>query len=152
MTEPEHPLDYLDAPTRILKRAQYEALTFELFETNVLVRNESHADPEDHEYFVTIEDCLPVSCTCPADEHYDNACKHRVAVAMRRPIIDFAKQTKLVADGGSIRSEKLRDASPSDHTVDEREETADVPDCDCEALPDEFPCWECYRTGQQSFE
>ncbi|WP_254280774.1 SWIM zinc finger family protein [Haloarcula marina] len=152
MTETDHPLDRLDAPNRIIKRAQYEALAFELLETNVLVRNESHADPEDHEYLVVIDDGLPVSCTCPADEHYDNACKHRVAVAMRRPIIEFAKQTKLVADGGSIRETKHRDASPSDHTVGEREETADGSDCDCETLPDEFPCWECYRTGQQSFE
>jgi len=153
MTETDHPLDRLDVPNRIRKRAQYEALTFELFETNVLVRNESHADPEDHEYLVEIGDGLPVSCTCPADEHYENACKHRVAVAVRRPIIDFASETKLVADGGSTIRESGSDPSSLEEMSIEQEDTEDdLEDCDCDALPDEFPCWECYRAGRQTFE
>jgi hypothetical protein len=150
MTEPEHPLNRLDAPNRIIKRAQYEALEFELLETNVLVRNESHADPENHEYLVVIEADLPVSCTCPADEHYENACKHRVAVAMRRPIIDFAREAKLVADGGSTR--KRRDTPsllPSD-SEGGREESEDE-DCECSDLPGEFPCWNCYRAWTKEF-
>ena len=153
MTETDHPLDRLDAPNRIIKRAQYEALTFELLETNILVRNESHADPENHEYLVVLEDGLPVSCTCLADEHYENACKHRVAVAMRRPIIDFAREAKLVADGGSKTRENQRGASlRAESDVDQKAATEDADDCDCDDLPDEFPCWECYRAGRRQFE
>jgi hypothetical protein len=151
MTE-EHPLERLDVPNRIRKRAQYEALTFELLETNVLVRNESHADPENHEYLVEIEGELPVSCACPADEHYENACKHRIAVAMRRPIIDFASEAKLVADGGTVRGERKHDLSSLDDTPVEDQAEAESEDCDCYALPEEFPCWECYRAGRTSFD
>lgn len=148
MTETNHPLDRLDVPNRIRKRAQYEALTFELFETNVLVRNESYANPEDHEYLVEIDDGLPVSCTCPADEHYDNACKHRVAVAMRRPIIDFASEANLIADGGTIRNEHSREISSLDEPGADEDDTEE---CDCTDLPDDVPCWECYRAGRKQF-
>jgi hypothetical protein len=150
MTETEHPLDQLDAPNRIIKRAQYEALAFELLETNVLVRNESHTDPENHEYLVVLEDGLPVSCTCPADEHYENACKHRVAVAMRRPIIDFANEVQLLADGGSIRKQTdQRSPEPGDSGAGSKESESE--DCECSDLPGEFPCWDCYRAGTKEF-
>ncbi|WP_232833891.1 SWIM zinc finger family protein [Saliphagus sp. LR7] len=39
---------------------------------------------------MTIGDGLPDSCTCPADEHHQGACKHRVAVAIRTPVLDSA--------------------------------------------------------------
>ena len=143
---------YFDVPTRILKRAQYEAFAFEYVEGDVRVRNESYADPENHEYLVEIEDGLPVSCPCPADKHYDNACKHRVAVAMRRPILDFANEAKLVADGGSTTRERRSATSSLDELGGERRDTEDdLEDCDCDDLHDAFPCWECYRIGRQTF-
>jgi hypothetical protein len=80
-----------DVPTRILKRAQYEAFAFEWFDGDVLVRNESYADPDDHEYLVTVDGGRPIACTCPADARFDHPCKHRVAVAIRRPILEFVE-------------------------------------------------------------
>ena len=82
-----------DVPTRILKRAQYEALTFAWLDGNVRVRNHSHAEPTNHEYVVTIDDGRPIACTCPADGRFDHPCKHRVAVAIRRPILEFVAET-----------------------------------------------------------
>ena len=101
-----HPLDRLTATSRVLNRAQYEALRFSLTPAGaVVVRNESYAEPAAHEYRVTVRDGLPVRCPCPADEQYDVACKHRVALAVRRPILEIATTVQAIAD-----------ASPSDST------------------------------------
>ena len=90
MTRTEHPLTQLQTNRRTIKRAQYEAFEFSLTTRGVLVRNASHANPADHEYLVTIQDGLPTTCECPADEHSEGACKHRVAVVIRRPVLDTA--------------------------------------------------------------
>ena len=84
-TEQVHPLVSLDFSPRVRKRAEYEAFTFSLVPNGVLVRNESYADPANHEYAVQVTDGVPVACDCPADANFAEACKHRVAVAMRRP-------------------------------------------------------------------
>jgi len=142
-----HPLDELSVSNRVLKRAQYEAFEFELLDSDVRVRNASHAVPTDHEYVVTIEDELPVECTCPADANYENACKHRVAVALRRPIIDFANDVQLLADGGA---RPQRDESGrADTQLADQDDPDESDDCECALLPDEFPCWECVRTGRR---
>jgi uncharacterized Zn finger protein len=93
---------------------------------------------------VTVVNGVPTSCTCPADEHFDGACKHRVAVAIRTPVLVAATRNDtnagkpLVTDGGfqtELTSEMLES--------DEDEE------CDCDELAGEFPCWECVRTGKR---
>lgn len=93
-----HPLDRLSTTTRVLQRAQYEALQFSLRPDGaVVVRNESYAEPAEHKYRVPVRDGLPVCCTCPADEQYDVACKHRVALAVRRPILEAATTVQTIA-------------------------------------------------------
>src|SRR6056297_1828761 len=92
-----HPLERLDFPTRVAKRAQYEAFEFTVTDDGVRVRNCSHADPTDHEYTVTVEDGLPTACTCPADKRFAGACKHRVAVAIRDPVLAAARTTPVAA-------------------------------------------------------
>lgn len=124
----------LEATGRVVKRAQYEAFEFELRDGGVRVRNCSHADPADHEYYVAVNDGIPVACECPADEKYSSACKHRVAVAIRTPLLDAAA-TQAVADGGTVASDG---------------ESDNEDECDCEDLDDEFPCWKCYRTGKRT--
>lgn len=84
------PLNHLEVTKRVVKRAQYEAFTFAVAPHGIRVRNESHADPADHEYLVSVDDGLPTACECPADEHYEGACKHRVAVAIREPVLQAA--------------------------------------------------------------
>lgn len=84
----------LDVPTRTLKRAQYEAFAFEWVDGDVRVRNESYADPTNHEYLVQIDAGRPIACSCPADAKYDNPCKHRVALSIRRPILQFVVATE----------------------------------------------------------
>ncbi|WP_435361593.1 SWIM zinc finger family protein [Haloarchaeobius sp. DFWS5] len=140
-TNPLRKLQYL---TRVGKRAQYEAFEFELVADGVRVRNGSHANPEDHEYLVTVRDGVPSSCTCPADEHYEGACKHRVAVAIHRPVLDAVIEQQLVADGGK--------AKPVPDEVGDSHDTEESCDCDCDDLRDGFPCWTCYRDAKRTFD
>jgi len=145
------PLARLKTTSRVRKRAQYEALEFELQNGDVRVRNGSYADPENHEYTVRVEDDLPTACTCPADAKYTGACKHRVAVALRRPILDAVRHQQFLTDGGKM----VRPSNLSHDYEENFEEVAeaetDEPDCDCADLSSDFPCWECYRTGRRDF-
>ncbi|AQL42124.1 hypothetical protein BV210_05080 [Halorientalis sp. IM1011] len=138
-----NPLEQLEFTSRVAKRAQYEAFEFELTPAGVSVRNCSHANPADHEYLVTISEGLPTACTCPADARFDGACKHRLAIAIREPLLDAAQAQQMAADGGTA-------TSPSDDEtgVTGTDTTDDA--CDCSDLRDDFPCWECVRTGRRS--
>lgn len=101
-----------DAQTR--KRAQWEAFEFSVpIEGTVVVRNLSHADPDEHTYAVNVEDGVPASCVCSADQYRRGACKHRVAVAITAPVLEAATADKqeqenecekepIMADGGRV--------------------------------------------------
>lgn len=160
------PLANLQTTSRVIKRAQYEAFEFTIEAAGIRVRNASHAKPEDHEYVVTITNGLPSECECPADANYDGACKHRVAVAIRKPILDAAIDRQIVADGGEpvSRDEEEPDVTddpsmtptstsiqeagaPSDDSEDAE---ANADSCECDGLPKGFPCWDCVRTGRQT--
>ncbi|MFC6614939.1 SWIM zinc finger family protein [Halopenitus salinus] len=134
-------LEQLDPPNRILKRAQYEAFAFSLIDGDVRVRNESHANPSEHEYRVTIVDGVPTRCGCPADAMYDGPCKHRVAIAIRPRILEVATRMQLVADGGVVPT---RGDGTSDHA-----DEVDTDQCTCTDVDNDFPCWECFRTGRK---
>ncbi|WP_336360147.1 SWIM zinc finger family protein [Haladaptatus sp. ZSTT2] len=128
----KHLLDRLQYTNRSLKRAQYEAFEFSLTDRGVLVRNGSYADSENHEYLVTITNGIPVDCTCPANARFEGACKHRLAVAIRAPILQAAQKVeRIMADGGAV------------------EPTSSAEPVECEACLRDFPCWECYRSGKK---
>lgn len=136
----KHPLNQLEFSKRVGKRAQYEAFEFTLLRNAIRVTNASYADPENHTYEVDIEDGLPTRCTCPADERFEGACKHRVAIAVRRPLLQamilqrtMRGDEPVVADGGQQHG-------PSAGTA------VDEP---CSECLDEFPCWECVETGRR---
>ncbi|WP_276249149.1 SWIM zinc finger family protein [Haladaptatus sp. YSMS36] len=124
----EHILQRLDYTNRSLKRAQYEAFEFSLTERGVLVRNGSYVDPENHEYLVTVKNGIPTNCECPANIHFEGACKHRLAVAIRAPILQAAQKVERVVTDGGVASAKPPEA--------------DEPACE-ECFPG-FTCWECY--------
>lgn len=132
-----NPLSQLDVTTLSVKRAQYEAFEFSLVPDGVRVQNNSHANPENHEYTVTVQNGLPTTCTCPADANYPSACKHRIAVAIRRPILDAVAQQRLLTDGGA---RGFRSTDNQTHA----ESDAD-PECDCVELRSDLSCWECFR-------
>jgi len=134
-------LDSLEPTNRVLKRAQYEAFEFSLLDGDIRVRNESHQNPADHEYRVTVVDGVPAACgECPADAVYDGVCKHRVAVAIRPQILDIVKKTQAITDSGVV-TDGERQGDQSD--------TGDTTQCDCDGLSNDFPCWECVRTGRR---
>lgn len=110
-------LSELQPDATTTKRAQYEAFEFDL-EAPGLVRvtNGSYGDgADDHSYTVTIEAGVPTSCTCPADEHRSGACKHRVAVAIREPVMDAASSEPVpIPDGGAVLSPETQGTDPED--------------------------------------
>ena len=122
--------------SRVLKRAQYEAFDFAVLNGDIRVRNESHENPANHEYLVTIVNGIPATCECPADATYEGPCKHRVAVAIRPRILDLVARVQVVADGGTRANGHY--------------ELAESDQCDCDELNDGFPCWNCVRTGRKT--
>lgn len=131
-----HPLSRLTFSKRVAKRAQYEAFEFTLTPDGVCVRNGSHENPEAHEYTVTVTDGVPTACTCPADARFEAACKHRVGVAIRDPILTAAKRN-VATDGGTTVAPAGADTQSGNE------------DEDCDECLDDFPCWECIRTGRR---
>ncbi|WP_226007455.1 SWIM zinc finger family protein [Natrinema salinisoli] len=145
-----NPLSKLEFTRRTAKRAQYEAFEYTLTSTGVLVKNGSHAKPDEHEYVVTVTNGIPTACECPADEHYEGACKHRVAVAIRRPIVQAVTHQQLATDGGQT----IESRGKTDHSdpQTDSENVASGEDCDCPETGDSFPCWNCVRTGRRGLE
>ncbi|MDS0300967.1 SWIM zinc finger domain-containing protein [Halogeometricum sp. S1BR25-6] len=129
------PADF-EPTSRVLKRAQYEAFAFSVLDGDIRVRNESHENPANHEYRVSVVDGIPATCECPADAAYEGPCKHRVAIAIRSRILELVTKVQVVADGGT--------------TANDRCEPAESDQCDCDKLDDEFPCWNCVRTGRKT--
>jgi len=146
-----HPLEKLDVTSSVAKRAQYEAFEFSLASDGVVVRNGSHADPSEHEYLVSIEDDLPAACTCPADERYEGACKHRVAVAIRRPLLEAARtRTQPVAADGGVPEPAATTSGTDPQPPEVNQDSSDEPESDdCEDCREEFPCFECVLAGRK---
>ena len=128
------PLTKPEMTGRVRKRVQYEALEFELQNGYLRVRNGSHAESENHEYTVRIEDDLLTACTRPVDAKYSGACKHRVAVALRRPILDAVRHHRLLANGGETVRPLNRSLDHEENSEDQAE--TDEPDCDCAVVLD----------------
>lgn len=57
-------------------------------------------------YRVTVEGGVLVACDCPGGEHHSGACKHRVAIAIRTPIIEVVNTQPVRANGGAVLEEK----------------------------------------------
>ncbi|MFH5800399.1 SWIM zinc finger family protein [Haladaptatus sp. CMAA 1911] len=91
----------------------------------VEVTNESHENPAEHQYVVTLDDVTEelMACTCPHHVHRNAFCKHMAAVE-------------------TATKDRTLDAFPSE------DDESELEDCDCEGLGD-FPCWPCVRTGHK---
>ena len=142
-------LSALEFDASTAKRAQYEAFNFELDAPGlVTVRNESYENADEHSYRVNVEDGIPVVCECPADTYHEGACKHRVAVAIREPVLEAAseyereQEPEVAADGGTT----IEGLAACEYAQDQSEASRPV-DCDCLPTFDDLPCWPCYREG-----
>lgn len=135
-----HALAELEFSDKTAKRAQYEGFEFSIEGPGrVRVTNASYgAEKDDHTYTVTVTDGVPVSCGCPCDEHRGGACKHRVAVAIRGPIMDAAAGTPARADGGQLLEDETQGESGED-----------TPACLCEIDPDGLGCFEHYEVSDR---
>jgi len=134
-------LETLDVADRFLKRAQFEAFAFEVTDAGVRVTNHSHETPSEHQYLVEVADGASVACSCPADERFDPACKHRLAVAIREPVMmAAARKTTTAADGES--------ATMCDTAADTNSPVSQ-PDCDCDEWGGELPCFDCYCAARE---
>jgi hypothetical protein len=90
------------------------------------VTNESHENPSEHQYTVSIDDVTKdlMACTCPHYVHRNAVCKHMAAVE-------------------NATEEEALDAFPSEDEAD-----TEPDNCDCDGL-NGFPCWPCVRTGRK---
>lgn len=127
------------------KRAQYEALDFELETPGlVIVCNESHANANEHSYHVNVENGVPVACECPADMYHEGACKHRVTVAIREPVLEAAseyesdQESDVATDGGTTIEHS---------TACEQQAESRPADWNCLPMFEKLPCWPCYQEG-----
>ena len=155
----EHPLESLRYSKRVLKRAQYEAFDFTIDGGTVIVRNESHEHPEDHEYRVRFVHGKPVSCTCPADRHFVEVCKHRLAIVIRKPLLEAAREAERraieagqppgVSSSFDESSAPVTEADPLVEAENGRRDVNDEQRCDCRYLSG-FPCWKCVEVGRES--
>ena len=94
----------LDLGGLTVKRAQWEAFEAVLAgRDRVNIRNASYGDEGGHTYTVTVREGVPTACSCPADRNAETPCKHRVAVALRQPIL--AAFTALAADESADETE-----------------------------------------------
>ncbi|WP_232833779.1 SWIM zinc finger family protein [Saliphagus sp. LR7] len=113
--------------------------------------NGSYGDDEkrDHTYRVNIENGVPVACECPSDTYQDGACKHRVAVAIREPVLEAAtaddSQDRVATDGGGLVVAGDGGAVLESDDVDET--TTETEDCACSTLPGDYSCAACYIDG-----
>jgi SWIM zinc finger len=92
----------------------------------VEVTNESHENPPDHQYTVSIDDVTEelMTCTCPHYVHRSAFCKHMAAV-------------ENATEEGTLEAFPLED-----------EDDTEPEDCDCDGLGD-FPCWPYVRTERK---
>ncbi|WP_435158573.1 SWIM zinc finger family protein [Haladaptatus sp. DFWS20] len=73
----------LEADATAQKRAQWEQFSFDVGAPGLIeVTNESHENPAEHQYSVSIDDATEelVACTCPHHVHRNAYCKHMAAV------------------------------------------------------------------------
>ncbi|EFW92348.1 zinc finger SWIM domain protein [Haladaptatus paucihalophilus DX253] len=120
----------LESDEKAQKRAQWEQFGFHVEAPGqVEVTNESHDNPADHQYVVTLDDVTgkAMACTCPHHVHRSAFCKHMTAV-------------ENATDDGTLT------AFPSDDETDEND--TESAECDCDGL-NGFPCWPCVRTGRK---
>ncbi|WP_435158696.1 SWIM zinc finger family protein [Haladaptatus sp. DFWS20] len=107
-------------------RAQAEQFSFDVDAPGLVeVTNESHENPEENQYTVSIDDVTEklMACTCPHHVHRNAFCKHMAAV-------------EGATDDGTL------------HAFPSRDDDTEPEDCDCENLGD-FPCWPCIRVGRK---
>ena len=138
-------LSALEFDASTAKRAQHEVLDFELAAPGLAtVRNESYENAAEHSYRVNIENGVPVACECPADIYHEGACKHRVAVAIREPVLEAAseyereQEPEAVPDGGTT----IKRSAVSEQQAESR-----PVNCDCLPTFEDLPCWPCYQEG-----
>lgn len=147
-------VDQLNFSAKTSKRVTWEEWEFTVVGPHqIRVTNASYGYLKDeHSYTVGVEvrggRALPAECECPADVHYEEDCKHKVALAtIGGPTVleaatkyeKFMTTTtpetetvadKLRADGGSVAGDNSKE------------------ECDCEYLSG-LPCWPCYREGKR---
>ncbi|WP_227357655.1 SWIM zinc finger family protein [Haladaptatus salinisoli] len=88
------------------------------------VTNESHDNPAEQQYVVTLDDVTDdaMACTCPHHGHLSTFCKHMAGV-------------ENVTDDGTLDVFSSKD-----------KDDVDSEGCDCDGLGG-FPCWPCMQTG-----
>ena len=147
------------ADEKTLKRARWEHLRLAACPgaRHVNVTNYSYgvqaARSGEHTYTVSIgRDGLPTGCTCPADEYQPGPCKHAVACAADREVLDEAMHGG--SDPSTDADTNANQPVATDGGAREPNMTCENPDCGRRYnYVDEGPaCPECGAWGKQDPE
>ncbi|RBI60358.1 SWIM zinc finger family protein [halophilic archaeon] len=92
--------------------------------------NETHENPDEHQYTVTLDDMTEdtLACTCPHHVYRPAHYTHMAAV-------------EDATDDGILEAFRSEDNETD-------EDDAESEECDRDGL-NSFPCWPCVRTGQK---
>jgi len=152
-------VEQLEFDARTAKRAGWEQFEFTVVgPLEVEVANASYGDEkDDHTYLVEIEKRagvpVPDECECPADNHRNQACKHRIGLATigGLTVLNAAASAatlsasnadvtpsseKIQTDGGTVAIAQDSERCPND-------------DPSCNGPEGEnLPCFDCYEISE----
>lgn len=146
-------VEQLDFNTKTSKRVTWEEWEFTVVGPHqVEVTNASYGYLKDeHFYTVGVEvrggRPLPAECACPADVHYEQDCKHKVALAAigGPTVLNVALDYETPASTHTRKNETVADKLQADGGDRDQREGGDE-ECACVS---DFPYWECYRNGER---
>jgi hypothetical protein len=144
--------DYAMSETTV-KRARWENLQVAPCEdTNHLnVCNYSHpiAEKADHTHTVTVDNGMPVECTCAAFTYNEGLCKHCLAVAADPAAMDTAEAEPEQTDANDTTAEKaVTDGGTTTDPLGDIERTGSCDHCnDTGRTKAGNPCFICPKYG-----
>lgn len=149
-------LSELEYSEKTEERAQTEGMEFDVpMPGVVVVTNVSH----DSAHSVNVTDGAPESCSCKADQFGSGACKHRVACAIRSPVLAAASRgsgvEKAVAtDGGQLLLQPEAEEENADAVAGcphGNGEFCEGADADVERPELCWSCWEVWARWTRTF-
>lgn len=150
-------VEHLEFTTRTSKRVSWESWEFTIVAPcTIRVTNASYGYlKEDHAYTVDVEErdgvVVPVECECPADQHSDRDCKHKLALAAvgGRTVLNAAADFENPAPVDDDTTESGTDELGGGAVLADAKLGTEESCPECDALSG-LPCWPCYRDGKRA--
>ena len=153
-------VDQLSFGAKTVKRVTWELWEFTIVSPYLVeVTNASYGvEKDDHAYTVGVEErdglIVPSECDCPADLHYEDDCKHKVALATvgGKTVLNAAvNYSPPNGRRSTTKSITVRDKLQTDGGNSTDENRCPNGDSMCPGPNpgnDELPCFECHMMGK----